>query len=143
MPNNEGTNPSATEEDDIRRRFAAVEEEPEHGDLPPVPRVDIVRPGAEQAGKPPGSSDGIGKMPRYVPGGGMFSGGNMRGSGQALTIGTSLVASIIVGTGAGWLVDKYLLHSGATPWGLIVGFMLGVASGFMNLIRVANQLNKD
>jgi F0F1-type ATP synthase assembly protein I len=73
----------------------------------------------------------------------MYGSGDMRSSGQALTIGTSLVASIIVGTGAGWLVDKYLLHSTGTPWGLVCGFMLGVASGFVNLIRVTNQLNKD
>ena len=69
--------------------------------------------------------------------------GSLRGMGAASTIGISLVASIATGAGLGWLVDKYLLHSTQTPIGLICGFMLGVFSGFVNLVRVANQLNQD
>ncbi len=64
--------------------------------------------------------------------------GNM---GKAMGIGTALVGSIIGGVLVGWLFDKYLIKS-ATPYGLIVGFLLGTISGFANLIKLANALNK-
>ncbi len=68
---------------------------------------------------------------------------NLRNMGVGGTIGISLVVSIGVGAGLGWLFDKYVLGSPQTPWGLIIGFMLGVFSGFANLIRVTNRLNRD
>ena len=64
--------------------------------------------------------------------------GNM---GKAMGIGTALVGSIIGGVVVGLLADKFLIKS-ATPYGLIVGFLLGTISGFANLIRLSNALNK-
>ena len=61
--------------------------------------------------------------------------------GKAMGIGTALVGSILGGVLLGWLVDKYLIKS-ATPYGLIGGFILGTISGFANLIKLANELNK-
>ena len=61
--------------------------------------------------------------------------------GKAMGIGTALVGSIIGGGLLGWLVDSYLIKS-TTPWGLMVGFLLGTFSGFANMIRIANELNK-
>ena len=68
---------------------------------------------------------------------------NLRSMGVAGTIGISLAVSIGVGAGLGWLIDTYLLGSPQPPWGLIAGFLLGVFSGFANLIRITNQLNRD
>jgi F0F1-type ATP synthase assembly protein I len=64
------------------------------------------------------------------------------GMGHAMGIGTGLVGSILAGTGLGWLMDRYLIHPIATPWGLIGGFCLGCLSGFVNLIYRAEALNK-
>ena len=59
------------------------------------------------------------------------------GLGQAVRIGTELLASLIVGGGLGWVVDAYLL--GSTPWGLVVGLILGVAAGVRNAYRAAQR----
>jgi ATP synthase protein I len=45
------------------------------------------------------------------------------GLGQAVRIGTELLAALIVGGGLGWAVDTYLLETG--PWGLVLGLILG------------------
>jgi ATP synthase protein I len=59
------------------------------------------------------------------------------GLGQAVRIGTELLAALIVGGGLGWTVDTYLL--GSTPWGLVVGLMLGAAAGIRNAYRAAQR----
>ena len=139
------TKTNEDDNDDVRARFAHLaepaEEETETDDLPPVPQVSYGRPQTQTArevrpGELTGRSGGGGI-------GLVGSSRDVKGSGIALSIGTNLVAAIIVGTGLGWLVDKYLLHSTTTPWGLIVGFLLGTVAGFVGLIRAANQLNKD
>jgi len=55
------------------------------------------------------------------------------GLGQAVRIGTELLAALIVGGGLGWGVDVYLLES--TPWGVVVGLILGVAAGIRSAYR--------
>ena len=132
--------------DEVRARFASIEQAgaETHTDLPPVPTVSYQRPPSEaerEAAAREKAREGGART--FGTTGIVSSTGDMKGSGQALTIGTQLVGSIIAGTLLGWLADKYIFHSGATPWGLIVGFLLGTASGFVNLIRVANRLNKD
>jgi hypothetical protein len=62
--------------------------------------------------------------------------------GKGFSIGTALVGSIIGGVVVGWLADTYLIQS-ATPWGLIAGFVLGCVSGFANLIKLANAMNRE
>lgn len=57
------------------------------------------------------------------------------GLGQAVRIGTDLLASLIVGGGLGWAIDTYLLDS--TPWGVVVGLGLGVTAGIRNAYRSA------
>ena len=57
------------------------------------------------------------------------------GLGQAVRIGTDLLASLIVGGGLGWVLDTYLLDS--TPWGMVVGLVLGVIAGIRNAYRSA------
>ncbi|HZS11508.1 MAG TPA: AtpZ/AtpI family protein [Nitrospirales bacterium] len=61
------------------------------------------------------------------------------GLGQAVRMGTELLASLIVGGGLGWVVDTYLL--GTTPWGMVVGLILGVVAGILNVMRDARTWN--
>jgi F0F1-type ATP synthase assembly protein I len=131
------------DEDEIRARFAGLDaaKPVPHDDLPPVPDVRIERPDTRTARGPEASAAARGDGPGSVLAG-MGTRG-LRGSSMALTVGTTLVASIGMGVGLGWLADRYLLHSRETPWGLIVGFLVGVVYGFMNLIRVANRINSD
>ena len=59
------------------------------------------------------------------------------GLGQAVRIGTDLLASLVVGGGLGWAVDTYLL--GSKPWGLVVGLILGIIAGIRNAYRAAQR----
>jgi ATP synthase protein I len=59
------------------------------------------------------------------------------GLGQAVRIGTELLAALIVGGGLGWAVDTYVLNS--TPWGLVVGLGLGAAAGIRSAYRSAQR----
>ena len=55
------------------------------------------------------------------------------GLGQAVRIGTELLAALIVGGGLGWVVDTYLLDF--NPWGLVVGAAAGVRSAYRSAQR--------
>ncbi|MBI5777388.1 MAG: AtpZ/AtpI family protein [Nitrospirae bacterium] len=62
------------------------------------------------------------------------------GLGQAVRIGTELLATLIVGGGLGWLTDTYLFSSG--PWGMVVGLIVGAAAGMRNAYRTAQRWPK-
>ena len=51
-----------------------------------------------------------------------------------------MVGGILVGGGAGWLVDEKLLHS--TPWGLVAGLMLGLGAGFYALLQALGVVGR-
>ena len=59
------------------------------------------------------------------------------GLGQAVRIGTELLAALIAGGGLGWVVDTYLLDS--NPWGLVVGLGCGAAAGVRSAYRSAQR----
>ena len=63
------------------------------------------------------------------------------GLGQAVRIGTDLVAALIVGGGIGWVCDTYLFAS--TPWGMVGGLVLGVVAGIRNAYRSAQRDRKS
>lgn len=56
--------------------------------------------------------------------------------GQGTRLALELVSGVLVGAGLGYLLDRWL---GTTPWGMILLFMLGLAAGFMNLMRAVNR----
>lgn len=63
------------------------------------------------------------------------------GLGQAVRIGTELLAALIVGGGLGWVTDTYLMDSG--PWGMVGGLILGAVAGVRNAYRSAQQWPKS
>lgn len=63
------------------------------------------------------------------------------GLGQAVRIGTELLAALIVGGGLGWAVDTYLL--GTNPWGMVAGLVLGAVAGVRNAYWSAQRWPKS
>ena len=65
-----------------------------------------------------------------------------RGSfmGSAFKLGTELVAAVAVGTIIGFILDSWF---DTKPWLIIVFFFLGAAAGLLNVIRTANQMQKE
>lgn len=61
------------------------------------------------------------------------------GLGIGMRIGTELIIAVMMGVGIGWFVDRTF---DTNPWGIMVFSILGMASGILNVIRVANKLNK-
>ena len=64
-----------------------------------------------------------------------------RGSfiGFAFKLGTELIAAVIVGTIFGFILDNWF---GTKPWFIITFFFMGVIAGILNVIRVANNMQK-
>ena len=60
--------------------------------------------------------------------------------GIAFRLVTELLAAVIVGGAIGWGLDRFL---GTGPFLLIVMFMAGVAAGIFNVVRTAQQMNRD
>ena len=65
-----------------------------------------------------------------------------RGSfmGSAFKLGTELVAAVVVGTIIGFILDNWF---DTKPWLIIIFFFLGAAAGILNVIRAANQMQKE
>lgn len=58
---------------------------------------------------------------------------------EASTVGISLVISTFIGLAIGYFLDKFFDTS---PWLLIIFLMLGIVSGFRDLIRIARKGDK-
>ena len=60
--------------------------------------------------------------------------------GLASGIGLQLAASVLVGLGLGFVVDK-LFHT--SPWFLLLGLLLGIAAGGYSVVRmVMKEMNR-
>jgi ATP synthase protein I len=60
------------------------------------------------------------------------------GLGAGLRIGIELVVAVVVATGLGWAIDRWL---GTRPWGMIVLFFLGVAAGMLSVYRAVTGIS--
>lgn len=58
-------------------------------------------------------------------------------TGEAYKIIAELLGGVLVGIGAGFLVDRFF---GTTPWGIIGGVLLGFALSIYMARRTANRL---
>ena len=72
----------------------------------------------------------------------VLSDNEKRGSfmGSAFKLGAELVAAVAVGTIIGFILDSWF---DTKPWLIIVFFFLGAAAGLLNVIRTANQMQKE
>jgi ATP synthase protein I len=72
----------------------------------------------------------------------VLSDSDKRGSfmGSAFKLGTELVAAVGVGTIIGFILDSWF---DTKPWLIIIFFFLGSAAGMLNVIRVANRMQKE
>lgn len=51
-------------------------------------------------------------------------------------VGLSFVLAIVIGVAAGvWLDGRF----GTKPWGMLIGFAVGVAAGILNVYRATKQ----
>lgn len=56
-----------------------------------------------------------------------------------LRIAVELAAAVVVGTGIGIVLDRWL---GTAPWLLILFFLIGSAAGFLNVYRAAQDIDR-
>ena len=66
-------------------------------------------------------------------------GSNAASIGKALKISTELVASVLVGSIFGFILDNWF---GTKPWLTITFFFLGVVAGILNVIRSAKSMQR-
>jgi len=64
---------------------------------------------------------------------------NMSGLGQALRLSAEFISGILAGGILGWLIDYWL---GSSPFGFIIGLLLGFGSGMLNMLRAAGEVNR-
>jgi ATP synthase protein I len=63
----------------------------------------------------------------------------LREAAPYLGIGTSFAASVLLGLGAGYWLDRRL---GTTPWLLLVGATLGLGAGFFSFYKTVGRKNQ-
>lgn len=54
--------------------------------------------------------------------------------------GSEFFAGVFVGSALGFILD---LIAGISPWGLISGTLFGFASGTLNVVRAAKEINSE
>jgi ATP synthase protein I len=61
----------------------------------------------------------------------------MREYGTLASVGLSFVLAIVLGAGAGLLIDRWI---GSGHWGFFIGFFLGLAAGIVNVVRASKSI---
>ena len=105
---------------DSKEEREALPEVPEIPDLPEAPKL---KPNLPKLGREKPSEEAE----------------NYRKMGIAYTIPAALIAPVLVLTLGGWWIDTRFHKSPAFTMG---GAILGVITGFINMIRMANKLNE-
>ena len=67
-------------------------------------------------------------------------GTNVASLGNALKIGTELIAAVLVGSILGFFLDNWF---DTKPFIMISFFFIGVAAGILNVIRSAKKMHKN
>lgn len=60
------------------------------------------------------------------------------GWATGLRYGSEFMAGVVVGIGLGMIADWFL---GSSPWGMLIGTLLGFAAGTLNVVRAAQEVN--
>ena len=63
----------------------------------------------------------------------------VRRTGLAFTTGVAFFGAVVFMLVLGWLADLFL---GSSPWGIVVGIVLGAMIGFIQLFRTSSQIFK-
>jgi len=63
----------------------------------------------------------------------------IRTIGALSTVGFSFVLAIVIGVAAGYYIDN---HFGTKPWGFLIGFVLGLVAGVLNVVRTSRKFLK-
>jgi ATP synthase protein I len=66
--------------------------------------------------------------------------GRGQAMGQALRLGTELVAGVLVGGFIGWALDQAF---GSAPLMLVVFLILGAAAGILSVVRTAQRMQAE
>ena len=66
--------------------------------------------------------------------------GRGRAMGQALRLGTELVAGVAIGGFIGWALDRLF---DTAPFLMVVFLFLGAAAGIMNVVRTAKSMQGE
>jgi F0F1-type ATP synthase assembly protein I len=61
----------------------------------------------------------------------------MREYGTLGSVGLSFVLAMVLGAGAGLLIDRWI---GRGHWGFFIGFFLGLAAGIVNVVRASKSI---
>ena len=62
------------------------------------------------------------------------------GMGAGFRIAVEMLAALVVGTGLGLVLDRWM---GTTPWLMIVFFFLGCGGAMVNVMRTARELENQ
>ena len=63
-----------------------------------------------------------------------------RGMAVLPRLAVELLAGVLVGLSAGYFLDRWL---GTSPWLMLLFLFLGAGAGFLNLVRAAEELDKQ
>ena len=66
--------------------------------------------------------------------------GAWKALGELSTVGLTLVIATVIGLVGGYYADRLL---GTSPWLLLLGLALGIATGFVNLFRSVSRADRD
>ncbi len=61
----------------------------------------------------------------------------MRSFGRLGSVGLSFVIAIVIGAGAGLLIDRAI---GSGHWGFFIGFFLGLAAGIVSVFQASKSI---
>lgn len=59
---------------------------------------------------------------------------------QGLRYGSEFIGGFLACAGLGYIADWLI---GTSPWGFLVGVLLGFGAGTLNVVRAAQQINRD
>lgn len=62
---------------------------------------------------------------------------SMRAFGVLGSVGLSFVLAIVIGTGVGLLIDRWI---GRGHWGFFIFFFLGLVAGVINVFRASKSI---
>jgi ATP synthase protein I len=65
---------------------------------------------------------------------------SVRSLGALSAVGFGFVIAVVIGFGAGYLLDRWL---GTTPLFIILFFFFGLAAGIVNVVRTVNAVTRD